>query len=126
MSRCGFPSLWLFSAGALLLFGCGAGEKNEAQAGDVTAHPDYQKGLDLATKHKCFVCHKIDEPFTGPSYRDIANKYAGASAAEISELAGKIIHGSTGVWGNVPMIAHPAIPEEDAETPVRYILLLKK
>ena len=63
---------------------------------------------------------------TGPSYRDIAAKYAKATDAEVSQVAQKIIKGGGGVWGEVPMTPHPAIVEADAVAMVEYIRLLKK
>ena len=110
-----------------IIISCGGSSSKEApEVADITKNPDYQKGLELATKSNCFTCHKIDEKLTGPPYREIANKYAGASESEIADLAQKIIKGGTGVWGNVPMIAHPDISEADAKAMVRYILLMKK
>jgi cytochrome c len=40
-------------------------------------------------------------------------------------LAATIIKGGSGVWGTVPMTAHPTLSEEDARQMVKYILLLK-
>jgi cytochrome c len=97
----------------------------ETQANDITKDPDYQKGLQLITKNDCFTCHKIDEPLTGPPYRDVANKYAGYPDTIVSHLAKKVITGGMGVWGQTPMIAHPNLSQADAETMVRYVLLLK-
>jgi cytochrome c len=31
-----------------------------------------------------------------------------------------------GVWGEIPMSAHPNLSEEDAKDMVRYVLLLRK
>ena len=93
---------------------------------DITKNADYQKGLDLVAKSDCFTCHKIDEPLTGPSYRDVANKYASEPDTIVSHLAHRIIEGGGGVWGQVPMTPHPSIPEADAEAMVKYVLLLKK
>ncbi|HPG12254.1 MAG TPA: cytochrome c class I, partial [Chitinophagaceae bacterium] len=62
---------------------------------------------------------------TGPSYRDIANKYGSMSDTIISHLAGKIIAGGNGVWGDVFMTPHAGLSKEDAEAMVEYILLLK-
>ena len=110
-----------------LIISCGGNSgKEEPEVKDISKNPDYQKGLELATKYKCFVCHAIDDKLTAPPYRQIANKYGNASETQIADLAQKIIKGGTGVWGNVPMIAHPDISEEDAKAMVRYILLLKK
>ena len=111
-----------------IIVSCGGGssKEKEPEVADITKNPDYQKGLELVTKSNCFTCHKIDDKLTGPTYREVANKYAGASESEIADLAQKIIKGGTGVWGNVPMIAHPDVSEADAKTMVRYILLMKK
>src|SRR5690348_7819160 len=44
----------------------------EANSGDA----DKQKGLELIAQSDCLTCHKVDEKLVGPSYRDVANKYA--------------------------------------------------
>ena len=99
----------------------------EAAAGsDLSSNPVYQKGLELTGKYQCPTCHKIDEKLTGPAYRDVANKYAGADEATITKLAKKVIEGGSGVWGEVMMTPHPNVSEEEAKDMVRYILLLKK
>ena len=99
-------------------------EKTEA-SGDASDNPDYQKGLSLIAQNDCLTCHKVDEKLTGPGYREVANKYAGADTA-LAYLSSKIISGGSGVWGSVPMTPHPGITKEDAESMVKYILLLKK
>lgn len=114
-----------------LLTACGSNnskEKGETteNTNDISQNPDYQKGLALVSKNDCFTCHKIDEPLTGPPYRDVANKYAGMPDTIVQHLAKKIIEGGAGNWGQVFMTPHPGISEADAETMVRYILLLKK
>lgn len=93
---------------------------------DLSSNPVYQKGLELTGKYQCPTCHKIDEKLTGPAYRDVANKYAGADDATITKLAKKVIEGGSGVWGEVPMTPHPNVSEEEAKQMVEYILLLKK
>jgi len=95
-------------------------------ANDITQDPAYKKGIALIAKTDCLTCHKIDEPFTGPSYSDVANKYSGLPDTIVSHLAGKIIKGGNGVWGQALMTPHPTISKEDAEAMVRYVLLLKK
>ena len=99
-------------------------EKKEA-ADDLSSNPDYQAGLAIVGKSGCLTCHKIDEKLTGPSYRDVANKYAGYPDTIVTHLANKIITGGMGVWGEVPMIPHPAMTQEEAAAAVKYILLLK-
>ncbi len=100
-------------------------EKKET-AVDNSQNPDYQNGLALVAKSDCLTCHKIDEVLTGPSYRDIANKYAGTSDTIVNYLAGKIITGGKGVWGEVIMTPHAGLSQADAEAMAKYILLLKK
>ncbi len=87
-------------------------------------NPDYEKGLTLIAASDCLTCHKVDEKLVGPAYRDVANKYEN-NEANIKMLAAKVIKGGTGVWGEVPMAAHPTIPLADAEQMVKYVLLLK-
>lgn len=99
--------------------------KTEATT-DLSSNPDYQKGLSLIANSDCLTCHKVDEVLTGPSYRDVANKYASMSDTIITHLAGKIIKGGSGVWGEIAMTPHTGISQEDAEAMVKYILLLKK
>jgi len=121
--------LFFFFLSLFLLAACGGGgsKDNKASSGnDITKNPDYQKGLELVAKDNCFTCHKIDEPHTGPSYRDVANKYAGRPDTIITYLAHKIIKGGTGNWGAIFMTNHPNLSEADAEAMVKYILLLKK
>ncbi len=103
-----------------------AKENTIAADNDVSKDPVYKKGLGLIAKSDCLTCHKVDEKLVGPSYREVAEKYAGAPNDVVTALAEKIIKGGVGNWGNVPMLPHPAISQEDAETMVRYILLLKK
>ncbi|MEQ1675801.1 MAG: c-type cytochrome [Chitinophagaceae bacterium] len=101
-------------------------EKQTETTNDVSANPDYQKGLALVAGSDCLTCHKIDEKLNGPAYRDIANKYGGMPDTIISHLAGKVIKGGNGVWGQVLMTPHSSLAKEDAEAMVKYILLLKK
>jgi len=93
---------------------------------DVSANPDYQKGLAIEASMDCATCHKIDEKVQGPAYQDIAAKYAGFSDTIVTHLAHKIRSGGTGVWGDILMIPHPQLSQDSAEAIVKYILLLKK
>lgn len=112
------------------LIACGGSEtKDKAVAAatttDISADPNYQKGLDLVAKSDCLTCHKINEKSTGPAYNEVAAKYLGAADTTITRIAGKIIAGGAGNWGTVPMTPHPQVSQADAEQMVKYILLLK-
>ncbi|MCS7171539.1 MAG: c-type cytochrome [Aquificaceae bacterium] len=56
----------------------------------------------LAKQKGCMACHDMKAKKVGPSYVDIAKKYAGRADA-VDYLAGKIKKGGAGVWGSVPM-----------------------
>ena len=64
--------------------------------------------LQLATTKNCMACHAVDKKLVGPSYKDIAAKYAGQSDAA-AKLEGKVMKGGGGVWGPVPMPASPPV-----------------
>ncbi|HEY1009064.1 MAG: c-type cytochrome [Daejeonella sp.] len=83
------------------------------------------KGEELINKSDCLTCHKVDVKLLGPAYQDVAAKYA-ATDENIKMLAGKIINGGSGNWGDIPMAPHPSISEADATEMVKYILSLKK
>ncbi len=114
-----------FAVIILLAFAVACGSPTETKVvANPSADPDYQKGLDLVVKSDCFTCHKLNEKFTGPTYKDVANKYENTDA-NVALLADKIRNGGTGVWGQIPMIPHASISEADARQMVKYILLLR-
>ena len=77
--------------------------------------------MALATSKNCMACHAVDKKLVGPSYKDIATKYAGqADAAD--KLANKVIKGGSGAWGPVPMPANAQINDADAKKLVTWIL----
>ena len=78
----------------------------------------------LAQQKACMACHAADKKLVGPSYKDIAAKYAGQKDA-VDKLAQKVIKGGSGVWGPVPMPANAAVSEADAKTLVQWILTHK-
>lgn len=118
-----------FSVIALLLIACGQSTKPADQTDgttrDVSKDPAYQKGLTLIKGSDCLTCHQVADKAIGPSYRDIAQKYAGVNDETLSAVAQKIIKGGSGVWGQVPMTPHPSLSTQDAEAMLQYILLLK-
>ena len=98
--------------------------KTETATNDITKDPVYDKALAIIANSDCATCHLIEEKNVGPAWRDVANKYAGQDTA-VAYLAKKIIDGGSGVWGTVPMAAHPNFTQEQAETVAKYVLLLK-
>ena len=82
-------------------------------AGVVVSAPVFaaDSAADLAKAKNCLSCHAADKKVVGPSYQDVAKKYAGQKDAE-AKLAEKIQKGGSGVWGNVPMPPNNVTPEE--------------
>lgn len=72
----------------------------------------------------CATCHKVNDKSIGPSFVDVSKKYAVKDDA-VNYLSGKIIKGSSGVWGETAMPAHPALKEQDARKIAEWILSLK-
>ncbi len=66
--------------------------------------------LDLAQKNACTACHAVDKKVLGPSYREVARKYADRTDA-VAQLADSIRQGGAGKWGPVPMPAQSAISD---------------
>jgi cytochrome c len=79
---------------------------------------------DLAKAKNCIACHAMGNKVVGPSYKDIAAKYAGQADAE-SKLVQKVLKGGSGVWGPVPMPANGQVSEAEARTLVKWILTQK-
>ncbi len=80
--------------------------------------------LALATKNNCMACHAVETKLVGPSYKDVAKKYATQKDAAAT-LALHITKGSTGVWGAIPMPANPQVNDADAKKLAAWVLSLK-
>ncbi|WP_026434452.1 c-type cytochrome [Paracidovorax oryzae] len=78
----------------------------------------------LATAKNCMACHAVDKKLVGPSYKDVAAKYAGQKDA-VDKLAAKIMKGGSGVWGPVPMPANSQVNEAEAKKLAAWVLSLK-
>jgi cytochrome c len=75
----------------------------------------------LFVEHDCSACHRIEARSVGPSYLEIANRY---DSADVDTLAARVVEGSVGQWGDVPMAAHSGIGVARAREMVREILAL--
>ncbi len=81
----------------------------------------------LATAKNCMACHAVDKKMVGPSYKDVAGKYASDKDA-VKMLAEKIQKGSTpgkGNWGAVPMPANPQVNEAEATKLAAWVMSVK-
>ena len=82
-------------------------------------------GEALFEKNDCKTCHAIDHKLVGPSYDDVAKKFAGQPNAE-QTLIEAVKNGHVGTWGQVPMPPHPGMPGSEIKTIVDWILSLKQ
>ena len=82
------------------------------------------EGKSLVEGADCLGCHKVEEKMIGPSYREVAKKYEN-TPENVEMLAEKIIKGSSGIWGDVPMPAHNGLSKENAKFMAQYILSSK-
>lgn len=80
-------------------------------------------GEALVGKSDCSICHHKVNQIMGPSHTAVAEKYEFTSD-NVKLIAGRIINGGSGVWGEILMTPHTDISQEDAENMARYILSL--
>lgn len=99
-----------------------AGFASPARSGELTD----AEAKRLFNERRCNACHAVDEMRIGPPFRAVALRYQDGAPESIERLATKIIVGGAGAWGNVPMVANPAISPEEARAIVRWILPLAR
>ena len=78
----------------------------------------------LATSKNCMACHAVDKKLVGPSYKDVAAKYAGQKDA-VEKLAVKIIKGGAGGGGPIPMPPNAQVNEADAKKLATWVMTQK-
>jgi cytochrome c len=76
----------------------------------------------LAKAKNCMACHAVGQKLVGPSYKDVAAKYAGKGQEAM--LADKVIKGGKGSWGEIPMPPNP-ITADEAKKLVAWVLAQK-
>ncbi|MCK6413270.1 MAG: c-type cytochrome [Azonexus sp.] len=79
----------------------------------------------IVKKARCVACHTVDQKRVGPAYQEVAAKYKGDTKAA-ARLFDKVRTGGAGVWGEVPMLPHPAdkISDDDLKAAIAWILAL--
>ncbi len=78
----------------------------------------------LLAHNACTSCHGIDQKIVGPSFREVAARYAGDGAAG-KRLADKIKTGGAGNWGSIPMPPHAKLSDVELAQMVSWILARK-
>lgn len=123
-----------FTSAMIMSCGGGDGKKEEAKTEDASDYsaPEPEKassddlikqGQALVDASDCKTCHHSTNKIIGPSHTDVAKKYE-FTKANVTYLAGKIIQGGSGVWGEIPMTPHADMSQADAEKMAMYVLSL--
>lgn len=113
--------LWVTTVGAAKVFIAGI---MPAVIATVPVQAAAPPGEALFKKNNCVTCHAIDRKVVGPSYNDVAKKFAGQPDA-VETLSDAIKKGHVGTWGVVPMPPHPDMPDSQIHEIVDWILSLK-
>lgn len=79
---------------------------------------------DFITSRQCFACHQVDQASVGPRYVEVSLRYRDRADA-VDYLKGRVLKGSTGSWGEVPMPPQ-AVSEADAGKIISAILALSE
>lgn len=98
--------------------------KEEPEAVPKVVTDPIAEGKSLVEGADCLGCHNLDERMIGPSYKEVAAKYEN-TPENVELLAERIINGSSGIWGDVPMPAHSGLSKENAKFMAKYILSSK-
>lgn len=94
------------------------GQQQQASADDLI-----KQGQALVDASDCKTCHHATNKLIGPPHAEVAKKYE-FTQANVTYLAGKIINGGSGVWGEIPMVPHVDMSQADAEKMAIYVLSL--
>lgn len=95
-----------------------------AVVGLLCAAAPVRADYDLVVKKNCLACHYVDKRKYGPSFQQVAAKYADQKGAA-DVLAKKIRRGGTGVWGADVMPPQPQVTAAEARALAAYVLSLK-
>ncbi|HXG49224.1 MAG TPA: carbohydrate-binding protein, partial [Methylomirabilota bacterium] len=85
---------------------------------------DVEPGLALMKQSDCFNCHAVDQKIVGPPFLEVAARYRGQAEA-LEATVGRVIQGSSGVWGDVPMLPHESLHPDQVRMMVRWVFDLK-
>lgn len=92
----------------------------EAAASDAAA-PALADVQPILAKNACLACHAVDNRMVGPSYREVAAKYADEPGAA-ETIAQHIKNGSSGIWGPIPMPPNAGVSDDELNRIVTWIM----
>lgn len=108
----------------------GESKYNEIEANKVILELQYlplekkaetpEKGLNEILSSNCLNCHLFKGKLIGPSFYEINRRYS-FSDADSEEIIKRIKNGSSGIWGNPVMPAHPELTDEQISKMVAWI-----
>ena len=78
----------------------------------------------LLADNACTSCHGVDQKIVGPSFREVAARYAGDGGAS-GRLATKIKAGGAGTWGAIPMPPQAGLSDGEAALLAEWVLARK-
>ena len=81
---------------------------------------EVEPGLAHIKQNDCFNCHATEQRIVGPAFLEIAAKYKTDPTA-LEQSVARVIKGSSGVWGEVPMLPHEALNPDQVRMMVRWI-----
>ena len=119
MTGVGFVGFWRGGFAVAVVCAAAAGWSGVALADSVPA------GYQIAKQNACLGCHTVERKLVGPGFREIAAKYradAKTQAQTQARLEKKVRDGGSGVWGVIPMPAHPRMSDADIHTVVAWVL----
>lgn len=98
-----------------------------AEAAYLSGSGQHAAGLSMIQKSDCLNCHAIDRRVVGPSFTEIAQRYAEVEdiKAAVQTTANRIKNGSSKVWGEIPMLPHADMTRKETEAIVRWVFSLK-
>ena len=112
---------------SLVILSCGGNKSEKPEATSEPAASEVseaiKEGEKLVSTSDCNTCHHKTNKIIGPPHLDVAKKYE-FTAANVDTLASRIIKGSMGVWGQIPMSPHADLSTDDAKKMARYVLSL--
>jgi cytochrome c len=81
-------------------------------------------GMRMMKRSDCFNCHAVDQKRVGPPLLEIATKYRGKEGAFDASVE-RVLKGSTGAWGKIPMIPHSQHTPEEVREMVGWVYSLE-
>ncbi len=92
--------------------------------GDASNSDQGPAGMRMMKRSDCFNCHAVDQKRVGPMLLEIAAKYRGKDGA-LEASVQRVLKGSTGAWGKIPMIPHGQHTPEEVREMVGWIYSLE-